>query len=228
MKTTMKSNLFIAGVILLGITGDAIANDKAAELAAGFLAKAQAIDVKCKFLNSSEHDQISNLVARAEIALARRESVAKTKLVMSRSSEQGRTASCSDSERTEVTGILAAAQAAIEHTPIAPQVATVAAKSAAVNRVMFFAKSKKVPAVVKPRAVQVIAVRPVSGLKQYASLTERYYLARRCGGLSPRAITNFYQTIVSTHKQVLSGFGRRAVADVLRQSESHANSKSCA
>jgi hypothetical protein len=219
VKHLKKSNIVIAAAIVFGLHSSAYANDASAELAAGLLAKSQAIDTKCKFLTSSEHDEISNLVARAEIALARRESIAATKAVMARNNLAGRNASCSASEHAEVSNILAAAKAAVSAAPV---VVAAKPKPAMVRSTIILAQPKNSIPQAKP-----MALKPVSGLAQYATITERYYLARRCGNMSSRAITDFYQTVVSTHKQVLSSFGRRAVAGIMHESQSRAGTKSC-
>jgi hypothetical protein len=223
VKYSNSAGIFLTTTIMICLIGQTLAKDKSAELAAGLLAKAQSVDEKCKFLNATEHDQISNLVARAEVALARRESIAETKSVMARNSQIGINSNCSESERSEVASILAAAQSAISHVSVAPQVVATAPNPIPANQVRLKITA---PIFKTERALSVKSKTP-SDLKQYASITERYYFARRCGSMTPSAINSFYKTVVSAHKQVVSNFGRRAVASIMSQSESSAGIKSC-
>jgi hypothetical protein len=221
-----KTPIIIAGLFLLGLQPQAYANDGVAELAASLLAKTQAADAKCKFLSKAEHDEISIFVARAEVALASRESISATKLALSRGAAAGRQVQCDAAERADISNVLSAARAAVSPAP-----ARAAPAKPLSPKVIVQAAAKVEPAATKPKKTMVmsetISVKKQSGLKAYASLTERYYLARRCGNMSQRQIANFYQSVVNTHHQVLSSFGRGAVANVMHQSESKASGKSC-
>jgi hypothetical protein len=198
-----RATLLICLTLLLSTQSHASAVEVAAEQATELLAKSQALDAKCKFLNSDERDELSSLVARAELSLAQRESVALTKMALARGRKAGNGATCSAAERADISSILVAAR-------------TAAAKVPQVNA--------KAPRQSAPRNNPP---QSKASLASYARMTQTYYLARRCGSMSPRAIANFYRTIVRTHHQALSSFGRAAVASVMQQSESKARAQRC-
>ena len=214
------SKFALAGLMLVSLQHQAWSKDAPAELAAGLLAKSKAMDIKCNFLNGTDRNDLATLVARAEVALAGRESIDDTKAVMSKNAALGNGATCSADERSEVTNVLSAARMAASKiavmAPVAakPEMIMPKVETAVASPLFSFAPNKP-------------NMKITSGLSAYASLTERYYLARRCGTMTSRNINSFYQTVVSTHKQVLSAFGRNAVASVMMNSESVANNKSC-
>jgi hypothetical protein len=210
-----KSKYLLASVLIVGFQSQVFAEGSSAELAAGLLAKSQAADNNCHFLNVTDHDELSLLVGRAEIALARKVTIAKTKFIMSHNASIGRSVGCNEAERSEVANVLAAAKAATSR-PI-----EIAKISVAPSKPLAAPRKKQAP------VVKVTLTMPIHGLNTYAVLTERYYLARRCGNISRRSMNSLYQSVVSTHNQVLSSFGRNAIAGVMQNSEARANGKSC-
>jgi hypothetical protein len=227
-----RHSVFISLPILCGAAflsfgqSQAFAARTQAEQATQLLARSQVLDSKCSFLTSSEHEQLSALVARAELALAGRTSVDITKQALARGRLEAQSASCTDAERADLNTILNSARQAANMAPKAETKVEVAATQPEVKPV---AKAKRVKVMVPVSTVQIKKpqVKMKSGLLQYASITEKYYLARRCGSMSSRQIQGFYKSVVNSHQQVLSDFGRATVANVMQQSESKANSQSC-
>lgn len=216
----------VAATGLFAAGQPAFADDAQAQQAIELLARSQTLDTKCRFLNAVDHDELSSLVARAELALAQRTTVDLTKQALTNGRNAGKNATCTDSERTDLAMILSSAKQAAAQgpTPAQPVAELTPAKPAVKGMKssrMKMALSVAAPVKSKPSS------RAESGLLRYASITERYYLARRCGSMSPRAISGFYQTVVNTHEAVLSSFGRAAVARVMQRSESKANAQSC-
>lgn len=68
--------------------------------------------MKCSYLNATDKDTLSNLVARAELALATRESVDATKAALQRGHAAGLAAPCSANEKQAVHSILGVARQA--------------------------------------------------------------------------------------------------------------------
>ena len=97
---------------LIAVSSSALAQTTPAEQAAEMLARIQSIDMKCGYLDAADKDALSNLVARAELALANREPVAATKETMQRGHAAGLAASCSASEKHAVITVLSAARQA--------------------------------------------------------------------------------------------------------------------
>jgi hypothetical protein len=197
--------------ILFGMQSQAMATELPAEQATELLAKSQALDAKCKFLSNAERDDLASFVARAELSLAQRESVALTKQALARGYKAGNSATCSAAEHTDILNILVAARTAVAQAP----------------HVMIQPKKIRTSTKVETAPHNVSPPQSNASLASYAKMTQTYYLARRCGSMSPRAISNFYRTIVRTHNKVLSSFGRAAVASVMQQSESKAGTQRC-
>ena len=88
--------------------------------------------------------------------------------------------------------------------------------------------------VIEPKAVTASASTkltdqsPKAGsLDQYAQLTQKYYLARRCNVMTYGEISSLYKNVVSTHTNVVANFGVAAVRGVMQKSEARAKSGSC-
>jgi hypothetical protein len=209
--TLLISFPFILSASVFFGQSQAMATQAPAEQATELLAKSQALDAKCKFLSNAERDDLASLVARAESSLTQRESVELTKQALARGHKAGNSARCSAAEHTDILNILVVARAAAAQTP---HVVSQPKKMRVMDKV------ESVPRNVSPPQSN-------ANLASYAKMTQTYYLARRCGSMSPRAISNFYRTIVSMHHKVLSSFGRAAVASVMQRSESKAGAQRC-
>ena len=90
----------------------AMAETLPAEQAAEMLARAQSVDLKCNYLKAADKDAIASLVARAELALANKEDVEKTKATMQRGHDAGLATTCASSEKSTLMTILNAAKQA--------------------------------------------------------------------------------------------------------------------
>ena len=225
--------------LLLGtMNAVAFAETVTPEQATELLAKSQTMDSKCSFLNSVQHSELSNLVARAEIALATQQSVAIASAALARGKALGKEASCVDSESAEVSGILAAAKTASLQAPkpvaqmaaVEPQ--PVAALEQPADPVAEPAMVVETKMHLLPQQVKKVAVKPLkptvaAGLGSYASLTQRYYLQRRCGTMGSHAINALYQNVVATHQRTLQAFGVASTAAAMRRAEALAAQQTC-
>jgi hypothetical protein len=231
-------NRFMATTILSTCLGvSAQAEVIKADQAMVVLAKSQAIDVKCNFLTSTEHDELSSLVARAELSLAQKVSVAVASLSLTQGKKAGQASTCDEANRAEVTDILNAAKSAAAQAPNkvqlqTPLIATVAAsntvqpmKAIAVEKPVAV-KKIKVASVVKVKEPAARKVQPAK-LQTYATITAKYYLERRCGTMGGKAINALYQDVVAIHRTSLNTFGRGAVAAAMHRAEAQASAKSC-
>jgi hypothetical protein len=210
---------------LVANQSQAFADDGQAQKAIELLARSQTVDAKCKFLNVAEHDDLSSLVARAELALAQRTTVDITKQALARGRNAGQNSQCSETEKAELQLILSSAKQAAAMAPVAP----VQEQVVSIKPALQLVKPPRIKTVsnTMPVLKQKTSPKKNAGLAQYASITEHYYLALRCGTLSSRKISGLYQTVVSTHEAVLTSFGRTAVATVMQQSEAKANAQNC-
>ena len=126
MITTAILKRSLGAAVLLTLAHSlGYAETSPAEQAAEMLARAQSVDMKCSYLNAADKDTLSNLVARAELALATRESVEATKTAMRSGHAAGLAASCSADEKQAVHSILGVARQATRVPPVTADVATV-------------------------------------------------------------------------------------------------------
>ncbi len=208
----------LLGTMNLMAFAEAVSPEQATEL----LAKSQTIDSKCNFLNASDHGLLSNLVARAEIALASQQSVADASAALARGKAVGKVATCSETERAEVSSILGAAQIASTQAPAAtpePQGEPMVAPTIVEKPIAKLGAAKLGIKKLKPNES--------SALISYASLTQRYYLQRRCGTMGSHAINALYQNVVATHQRTVLAFGKASTAAAMHRAEALAATQTC-
>jgi hypothetical protein len=214
MKHAMLSFVLICTSVL-SAAPSALATEDMAVQATELLARSQALNTKCNFLKKSDQRELANLVSRAEQALSRKTNATSAQAVMNRGRRSGAVTACSTAEGADIANILLAAHTAVTHQ----------ASNATRSKIKSYKRARPTPKI----ATTQTSLKPKSnaGLALYASLTEHYYVARRCNTMSPRSISTLYKTVVSTHYAVLSRFGRAAVADVMNHSQSLAKNESC-
>jgi hypothetical protein len=83
------------------------------ERALELLAKSVVVDSKCNVLTMSERDELSNYVAKAEVAAAEKTTVDVTRSALSAGQSQGRAETCGEEASQEVKETLTAAREAI-------------------------------------------------------------------------------------------------------------------
>jgi len=232
-----------AGLLLAAFTTLAKAESTPAEQAAEMLARAQSVDVKCDYLSAVEKDNLSRLVARAELALANRESVEATKATLKRGHEAGATVTCSPDEKQAMSGILEAAHDAESRQGVAPPVkanAAVPAPAPQTSVAQAITQAPVQPLVKKP-VVQEAATQPKpehmtkivantkpmkssGSLQNYTRLTQEYFIARRCNSQN---LGKLYQSIVAEHGRVMQDRSVDEVAAALHSGEAKARGMSC-
>ena len=183
-------------------TKPALAETVGLERALELLAKSVVVDNKCNVLTVSDRDELSNYVAKAEVAAAERTTLDVTRSAFSAGQSQGRTATCGAVASQEVKETLTAAREAInaaepEDSPVAQ------------------------PALAAPTPA------PRGGLSVYGRIIETYYLERRCVFLSRRKMNSFYKAVVRNHRAAISEFGKPAVSKVMKSAETRSNYQSC-
>ena len=172
------------------------------ERALELLAKSVVVDNKCNVLTVSERDELSNYVAKAEVAAAEKTTVDVTRSALSAGRSQGLAATCGSGASQEVKETLTAARDAI---------------NAAEEGNYTVAE----PALAVPMPAQR------GSLSVYGRIIETYYLERRCAFLSKRKMNSFYKAVVKGHRAVISEFGKSAVSKVMKSAEARSNYQSC-
>lgn len=234
------ARLIVLPLFFGSLNAAAFAEPVTPEQATELLAKSQTIDTKCNFLTSAQHMELSHLAARAEIALATQQSVAAASAALARGKALGKATTCGDAERAEVSGILAAAKSAllqapqpvpqvtaVEPQPVATLEPQVALATEPVKLVTVEAKPRLVVPPIRKSAVKPLKLTVVKGLGSYVSLTQRYYLERRCGAMGLHAINALYQNVVATHNRTLRTFGKASTAAAMHRAEAMASRQAC-
>lgn len=219
------------------------------------LARSHALNLKCNILGDAEGQQLRDFVARAEISLAEKVSVAAARKAIASGRADAQTIACDDGNRKMVNDVLAAAKTAIE-TPVvaekptqpvetkAPETTALAVAEPEPAPVKVIAKAPKPIAspkqvvIIKPqrpttRVKTVAAVKtekPLKtkdSLKSYAQVAENYYAAMKCGNLSRGKMVKLYQNVLSSHQQAVASNRPRDVKVMLRNAEARAGGRSC-
>ncbi len=180
----------------------ALAETVGFERALELLAKSVVVDNKCNVLTVSERDELSNYVAKAEVAAAERTTVAVTRSALSAGQSQGRAETCGEEASREVKQTLTAARDAIN------------------------AAEQDDGSASEP--TQTVATpAPRGSLSAYGRIIETYYVERRCTFLSRRKMNSFYKSVVRIHQAVVSEFGKPAVSKVMKSAEARSNYQRC-
>jgi hypothetical protein len=212
------------------------------------LAKSQTIDTKCKVLSADKSQELKDFVARAEISLAEKASVAIARKSITDGRAQGRAAVCDASASRLVNDVLAAANRAT--TESVEDVTAAEAKTepkqvedavALVEPQQPVAKAKPVQSpkqqasLIKPPKAKAtvkaeVVTKPVKvkqSLGTYAAVAEKYFIARRCRNVSGPEIGKMYKTVLANHKQAMASNKPAEVRAMLRAVEGRADGKSC-
>ena len=203
----LKFSQFLITLPLLALPFSVLASKPVLAETVGFeralelLAKSVVVDNKCNVLTVSERDELSNYVAKAEVAAAERTTLDVTRSYFSAGQSQGRAETCGDEASQEVKETLIAAREAIS-------------------------SAEQDDSSAEP-ARTVATPTPRGSLSVYGRIIETYYLERRCAFLSRRKMNSFYRAVVRSHRAVISEFGKPAVSRVMKSAEARSNYQSC-
>jgi outer membrane biosynthesis protein TonB len=210
------------------------------------LSKSHALNLKCNILGDADGQQLRDFVARAEISLAEKVSVAVARKAIASGRADAQTATCDDASRKMVGDVLAAAKTAVETPVIAekpaepekPETTALAVAEPAPAAPKVIAKPAKPISLIKPRTppVQVKpttttkSVKPLKakpGLQAYAQVAETYYAALKCRDLSRGKMQRLYKTVLASHQQALASNRPGDIKAMLRNAEARGGSRSC-
>ena len=193
------------------------------------LSKSKASDAKCRYLAGDESQELSDYLARAEIAAATQTSVAETQAAITTGRAAGSASLCGPQSLADVRATLNAAReamaslASVEETaekePVAaPEPVKVIAK----------APEQKVKSVRLLKAATAAKKQTQPGsLNTYAAAAIGYYVDQRCHHLSASQVRRYYAGILRRHHSALAATGKKAVGDMLRNAEARAGTVSC-
>jgi outer membrane biosynthesis protein TonB len=219
------------------------------------LSKSHSLNLKCNILNDADGQQLRDYVARAEISLAEKVSVAAARKAISSGRAEAQSAACDDTNRKSVNDVLAAAKTAVETTVVAetpaqpeetktPETTALAVVEPEPAPKKIIAKEPK-PVTAPKQIVVIKPQKPVGRVKTiasaqklkpaktkgsldgYAQVAETYYAALKCGNMSRGKMAKLYQSVLTSHQQALASNRPRDVQVMLRSVEARAGSRSC-
>ncbi len=174
------------------------------------LAKSESIDAKCGYLSASEHQELQDYVAKAEVAAAGSAGADRAGNAVRVGAAAGKAAKCNRDSEFTVRATMDAARRAV-----------------AMNMEPASAPAKK-----KRRAKKIRTGAPSNGTirmsgsaARYRRLAAAYYLERRCQHLSHAQAVDFWRRIVALHNQVLTTHGPDALSAAKLQAIAHARAK---
>lgn len=257
-----KSNMRLSGLVitlpllvsvslLVGHPASANAATLDPAKATQMLARANAADSKCNILDATQHQELKDYVARAEISLAEKQSVKAARSAIAGGKAAGQAMACDATAEQFVNSVLGAARGAVDAlaklkqpaaetvppqvsgvaTPIEPSpIVTTEPQTEAANIVV--PAKPKLPKPAKQAAVAPTPKQPITATKQkgldsYAAVAKKYYVELRCRSMSAQQINRLYANVLSSHRKALASNNPQAIKAMLVNVESSARRTSC-
>ncbi len=187
------------------------------------LAKSRSVDAKCLYLSETGRQELSDYVARGEIAAAERGGLAPARAAIAAGRESGSQVLCSPEARNEVEATVRAARDAVVTAQLR---STIDAEQSVASAEPGNTDDPALTGKAESRKTLKRAAQP-QALSTYGEQAMAYYVERRCGHLSNRDENSFWKAIVVQHNIALSRHGAGAVRQALRRAESSAAARSC-
>ncbi len=201
----------LAGAWIVG-TGsmNAAVQEFGASQAVEILARSESIDARCRYLSASEHQELQDYVAKAEVAAAGSAGAERASDAIRAGSAAGKTAKCNRLSEITVRATMDAARRAVA--------ANMEPASAPV-------KKKRRAKKIRTSAPTNGTVRMSGSAARYRRLAAAYYVERRCQHLSHAQAVDFWRRIVNLHNRVLTTHGPDALSAAKSQAIAHAKAK---
>lgn len=187
------------------------------------LATAKAADAKCSHLAQADREELSDYLARAEIASVRLASTADVRAAIAAGRSSGENALCGADELAEIDATLGAARqamAAVRRQEVE------AVRQPEGDRATRRRNAARPPRLMAASAAE-LRVPGEGGLGRYANQAMAYYVERRCRHLSRKETQAFWNHIVKRHAAALASNKRGRVAAALRGAEAAADGRAC-
>ena len=196
------------------------------------LAESRTADERCQYLGAADHQRLADFVARAEVAAAHLDGVAKTKAARARGDADGRAMPCNARSRMVITATLAAARRAEKQ--LGPKIAELdkkarrekARQEQAARTPVQPRKKTRVAALQAPPPPPADKPRDLfslsgsgGGLALYTRQATAYYIERRCQFLSAGDTMAFWKAIVARHNAMIARYGGAAVTRAKAEAE---------
>jgi hypothetical protein len=205
--------LLISVPLALLWAGPAASANPGAAQALQILTRARIADERCHFLSTMLHDELARYAARAEVAAAQQLSPSVASTAIAAGNAEGKSASCDDRTRSDVSDTLNAARQAVRRADamgpaVAPQATSAPSSSA-------------------PQTTDALPGGRSGSLTQYAQALGPYYLERKCKMLSPNQDDRYWRAITSLHRATVAQNGYGAVRLIMHRAEVSAATRDC-
>jgi hypothetical protein len=198
----MSALITLAALMLAG-AGPSHAQALSSGETARVLARVQAIDGKCRYLDPADHDALKTFVARAEVAAAGEDGPQQASEAVAAGRAEGGSASCNDESARLVRSAYASARSAASGARRG-QTAVAAPRQAPPRR------SQRIESWPEPEPR--LGGGGFSALDRYAMRLEAYYLDLRCRHLTRPDSIRFWRSIVQDQRNAARESGSYAVA----------------
>ena len=183
------------------------------------LAESNTADARCHVLAPADHQQLADYVARAEVAAAQLDGVARTRSALAAGKASGTTMACNARTMIVVAATLSAARRAEKQ--LGPQIAALEKKAKAQKVVRSQTASQNKVHVasmqVPPANDQGNPFSSLNGsgsaLDLYTRHAAAYYIERHCRFLASNNTMAFWKAIVARHNAMIARFGGAAVTE---------------
>jgi hypothetical protein len=194
----------IALMALLGLGIDlghaqALSSGEAARL----LARVEAIDGRCRFLDAADHEALKTFAARAEVAAAGEGGPEEATQAVASGRAEGSTGACNDESARLVRSAYASARSAASGLPRRRTAAAPSPEQVPRQPGRRYGSGQPQPPLPGPDA---------SALDRYAMRLEAYYLDLRCHHLTRPDAVRFWRSILQDQRAAAREGGAYAVA----------------
>jgi hypothetical protein len=187
------------------------------------LAKARALDAKCRYLSEADHNELSDYVAKAEIVVANDQGVEAASSAVRMGKLTGEQMNCAPEGEEMVRATYAAGKQAMETANAAPAKEEPAPQKKRNQAQILGAMSDDQLEMRSPTD----PARSENSLARYRNEATAYYLELRCRSLSNREVRDFWRRIVSRHESMISAYGRGPVVRARVEAERTAARRPC-
>lgn len=190
--------MFVSLAVFQGQPGLAETQNVGPTGAVRLLAQSRSVDARCKHLTAREHGELNDYVAKAEIGAAKMTSATEAQQARRAGSALGKAMACGRNSEELVRATLDAARRAM--------------RVALANNKKHATRPQRLARAPQNNTQPALVASASSSLTGYRSVTEAYYLERRCQHLSRPAAVQFWRKIVARHQAVLRKYSQSQVA----------------
>ena len=186
------------------------------------LARASAVDGKCRYLTDADREELADYVAKAEVVVARADGVETASSAVRTGKLAGEQGNCAPESEQLVKETLDAGGRAM-------QAAMAQAPAKQAKRQENRNQAQILGAMGDDQQTQSLTdpARSGNSLARYRNEATAYYLELRCRSLSNRQGRDFWKRIVARHEAMITAYGPASVVRARVEAERLAQRRSC-